>query len=376
MVQCDRRRIEAAPNPSRQTHRGASGTRSAPASFCHISRGNRQHSSNKAWANCCAVTASDVTLISDLAMIARLCTQGIRALGFEGTENEALLFFDAIVKWTIFAAGLAAMLGLAAALSGCGTAPLERGGSLASYDNMAVSDGTLTKSLIKVSKQDVLAAKTVRIVPTAFSAAASQVEFTDEQRRLVSNTVDRALCVGLSDRFQVVGLAEPADLTVQAVVTHAGPTNELAAGTSKVASVIPAFFSLGFPVPVPRLPVGLGSLSVEAEARGPGSDQKAAMIWGRGADSITSKPKVSKAGDAYDLASAFGDDFSNLLVTGESPLGKAPALPSLQKVATSLGGAPKYPACEAFGRGPGVAGMVSGGVLGLPPEWSDKGARQ
>ena len=204
-------------------------------------------------------------------MIARLCTQGIRALGFEGTENEALLFFDAIVKWTIFAAGLAAMLGLAAALSGCGTAPLERGGSLASYDNMAVSDGTLTKSLIKVSKQDVLAAKTVRIVPTAFSAAASQVEFTDEQRRLVSNTVDRALCVGLSDRFQVVGLAEPADLTVQAVVTHAGPTNELAAGTSKVASVIPAFFSLGFPVPVPRL----RSVSAASRSRRKRADREA-----------------------------------------------------------------------------------------------------
>jgi hypothetical protein len=40
---------------------------------------------------------------------------------------------------------------------------------------------------------------------------------------------------------------------------------------------------------------------------------------------------------------------------------------------SALGGAPKESACEVFGRGPGVPGLM-GGALGLPPEMTDKGA--
>lgn len=93
---------------------------------------------------------------------------------------------------------------------------MEQAGSLGSYDDMTVSDGVLTKSRIKVRREAVLAAKTVRIVPTSYSQRAAQVQFTDAQRKLVSNSIDRALCVGLSDRFVVVGPNEPADLTVRA----------------------------------------------------------------------------------------------------------------------------------------------------------------
>ncbi|HXV31330.1 MAG TPA: DUF3313 domain-containing protein, partial [Sinorhizobium sp.] len=34
---------------------------------------------------------------------------------------------------------------------------------------------------------------------------------------------------------------------------------------------------------------------------------------------------------------------------------------------------PKYDACRAFGRAPGLTGAVAG-QLGLPPGWTDKGA--
>ena len=104
-----------------------------------------------------------------------------------------------------------AAFGLLLLLSACASAPLEQAGSLGSYDEMTASDGILTKSRIKVRKDDVLAAKTVRIVPTAYSAKAARVKFTDEQRRLVSNSIDRALCVGLSDRFVVLSSDEPAE---------------------------------------------------------------------------------------------------------------------------------------------------------------------
>ena len=255
--------------------------------------------------------------------------------------------------------------------AGCATAPMTRGGSLSSYDSMAPSDGMLTKSLVRVSADEILAAKTVRLVPTGFTTSASPA-LTDKQRAMVANAIDRSLCVGLSERFEVVTAGEPADLTVHTVVTQAAATDEVAAGASKVASIVPAALGSAVPIPVPRLPLGLGSLTVEAEAQDRAGKQQAAMLWARGADSFTTAAMVSKAGDAYDLATTFGGDMSRLLVTGSSPFGKLPAAPSLEKLGSSFGAKPKYAACEAFGRGPGVIGMISSRI-GLPPEWSDDG---
>jgi Protein of unknown function (DUF3313) len=214
----------------------------------------------------------------------------------------------------------------------------------------------------------------VRIEPTAFAVTAVNEPFSDEQRSLITNAVNRALCFALSERFQIVAPMETADLSVRAVITHIAPTDPVAAGASIVASVVPSVLAPGVPIPpVPRLPIGLGSLSVEAEARARRGGQKAAMLWARGANSFTSAPRVSSDGDAYDLAAAFGDDFGKLLVTGESPFGKAPELPSIDRLNTSLGGAPKQAACEAFGRAPGLPGMI-GERIGLPPGWTDRGA--
>lgn len=258
--------------------------------------------------------------------------------------------------------------------AGCATAPLNRAGSLATYEDLKTSDGVLTKSALRTKKDEILAAKTVRIMPTRFSAAAaSGVPFQEDQRKLIANAIDRALCTGLSERFQIVGTGQQSDLIAHAVITHAAPTDPAAAGASKVASVLPSIFLPGVPVPVPRIPIGLGSLSVEAEARDQRGDQKAAMVWGRGANSFTSAARVSSEGDAYDLATAFGSDFSKLLVTGDSPFNSAPTLPSADSLFTTLGGAPKQAACEAFGRAPGVAGLI-GERIGLPPDWTDKGA--
>jgi hypothetical protein len=262
---------------------------------------------------------------------------------------------------------------LAFAMCGCASAPLTQGGSLSSYDNMTPADGKITKSLLRINDGDVLAAKTVKIVPTKFSAAAALVPFSDRQRKMIGNAVDRSLCLGLSERFRILPPWAPTDLTVHAVITDATVTDEVAAGASKVVSIIPAALSLGVPVPVPRLPIGLGSLSMEAEAQGPTGEQKAAMVWARGANSISNRPQVSKAADAYDLATSFGDDFSQFLVTGKSPFNQAPSAPSMQKIGAALGSSPKNAACEAFGKDPGIKGMIAGG-LGMPPEWSDDGA--
>jgi hypothetical protein len=257
--------------------------------------------------------------------------------------------------------------------AGCATAPLDRAGSLRSYDDLNPSNGVFTRSLLRVSKDDVLAAKTVRIIPTAFSAPAGIAPLTPAQRNLITNAIDRTLCSGLSERLEVVGPLEAADLTVQAVITHVAPTDPVAVGLSKGASVAKSVLLPGVPVPVPRIPIGLGSLSLEAEARDHQGNQKAAMIWGRGANALFDSGRVAEEGDAYSLAAEFGGDFSKLLVTGTTPFGTLPSPPSIERLGTLLGGASKYPACDAYGRSPGLAGMI-GERIGLPPDWTDNGA--
>ena len=262
-------------------------------------------------------------------------------------------------------------------LGGCATVPVEQTGVLSSYQKLETSDGILTHARIAVDKSTIFAATTVRIMPSRFSQAAFNAGLSDAQRRILANAVDRALCIGLADRFHIVPLDQPADLRVHAVITYVGLTDEKVAAASKVAGIgvsiaESAFLPPLIRVPAPRIPFGLGGLAIEAEATSRKGQQEAAMVWARGADALTSKPKVSTVGDAYDLAKSFGDDFSKLLVKGASPFKKIPSLPSLNAITAALGGPPKETVCESFGRGPGVIGLV-GDSIGLPPEWIDKG---
>ncbi|WP_164901852.1 DUF3313 domain-containing protein [Neorhizobium lilium] len=260
---------------------------------------------------------------------------------------------------------------IAIGLSGCASAKLETAGSLSDYKGMVEANGTIAKSRQRIETADVMAAKTVTIVPTSFSAAASGDTLTEKQRSIVANAVDRSVCIGLSDRFQVVAPGQSADLTIHTKITHVTVTDVKIAAASKVVSAVPMFLSLGAPVPVPRIPAGMGTLSIEAEALNVEGQQKAAMLWARGTDILTGKPRVSAAGDAYDLASVYGDDFSKFLVTGKNPYKAGLSLPTMQKMKSSLGGTPKYAACDEFGRAR-IANLVAGG-LGAAPEWLDKG---
>ncbi len=258
-----------------------------------------------------------------------------------------------------------------AVLAGCASAPLATSGSLMSYDALTPAEGVVTKSKLRVDKADILAAKRVAIVPTSFSSAAARAELTEQQRHVISNAVDRSVCIGLSDRFEIVPPGQGADLAVHVTVTDVTVTDAAVAGTSKVASAVPMFLSGGAShIIVPRIPFGMGSLSVEAEARDMQGRQKAAFVWARGADILTSTPRVSASGDAYDLAGEFGADFSKLMITGENPFDKKLSMPSAQRVRSALGGKPKYAACDAFGR-TGVPAFLSGKMLGSPPEWAD-----
>ncbi|WP_321384258.1 DUF3313 domain-containing protein [Rhizobium sp.] len=250
---------------------------------------------------------------------------------------------------------------------GCSSVPLKESGSLSSYNRLGPAEGNLSKSRTFADTPELLSAKSVAILPTKISPTAAAKIKKPGEDKLVSNALDRALCVGLSDKYRVVGPGEPADLTVRAMITDIVPTGKVAAGISKVTSL---GTSAVLPVGVPRLPIGLGGLAVEAEAVDATGVQHAAIVWSRGANSITNGARVSEVGDAYGLAGTFANDFSKMLVKGKKTSGVSLNLPSGQKLKSQFGGAPKYAACDAFGRAPGVGGFVAGAV-GAPPSWTD-----
>ncbi|GLK74511.1 DUF3313 domain-containing protein [Ancylobacter dichloromethanicus] len=261
-------------------------------------------------------------------------------------------------------------LPLTLAMAGCASVPLKEGGTLSSYGNLGVTKGELSKSRTFVDGQGLAAMKTVKIVPTTFASDAASRVKAKADRALVSNALDRELCVALSDKYEVVSAEQPADLTVRAVVTDLVPTDKAMAG---VSAMVTLGTGVVLPVGVPRIPAGLGGLSVEAEAVDSSGIQRAAMVWARGANSIQNNPRVSEVGDAYSLASTFGSDFSRMLVTGKEPKDLEIVLPSGQRVQSWFGGKPKYAVCDNFGRSSGLARAVFD-KIGAPPEWSDKRA--
>ncbi|MGX1786774.1 DUF3313 domain-containing protein [Bosea sp. NPDC055332] len=259
-------------------------------------------------------------------------------------------------------------LSLALAAAGCTTVPPRQAGTLSTYRKLGEEKGKFSKSRTYVDGQALVAAKTARIVPTSFATNASALVTAQADRALVTNALDRELCIALSDKYEMVTPTQPADLTVRAVITDIVPTDKTMAG---VSTAVTLGSSVALPIGIPRLPVGLGGLSVEAEALDRSGAQRAAMVWGRGANSIQNTPQASEVSDAYGLASTFAGEFSRILVTGEEPQGLDIALPSRQRVRSWLGGSHKYATCEAYGRSPGIAGAIAR-KFGAPPELADK----
>lgn len=269
-----------------------------------------------------------------------------------------------------------ALLPLAGA--GCATAPLTESGQLSSYAGLVPSDGVMTRTKVLIDRKGVLAARTVRFVPTGIDARAGGSGLTPKQLQLVSNAIDRSLCRDLSQRFTIVMPGEQSDLVVQAVITDVAKTDTTAAGASVVTGIggKVASAATGIVLPIPRLPLGLGSLSVEAEARDVSGRQLAAFVWARGADSFTTAARIAEEADAHTLAGRFAGDFAKLLITGTDPIADpTPLLPTAQGIGEYFGSDPKFAACRQFGRDPGLGDTI-GSAVGLPPEWTDAGAQR
>jgi hypothetical protein len=259
-------------------------------------------------------------------------------------------------------------LSMALAAAGCATVPPKQAGTLSTYRQLGEEKGKLSKTRTYVDGLGLVAAKTAKIIPTTLAANLRNLVRNPADQALVTNALDRELCVALSDKYQMVPPSQQADLTVRAVVTDITLTDKTMAGVSTIVTLGSGF---ALPVSIPRLPVGLGGLSVEAEALDRSGMQRAAMVWGRGANSIQNAPTISEVSDAYGLASTFASEFARILVTGEEPEGLDISLPSRQRVRSWLGASHKYATCEAYGRAPGIPGLIAR-KFGAPPELTDR----
>ncbi|HEV7309518.1 DUF3313 domain-containing protein [Ensifer sp.] len=263
---------------------------------------------------------------------------------------------------------MGAMVPLLAGLAACQSADLSETGSLSSYKDFVASDGLVTKTKYRVDAASLKTVKTVHVIPTTFASNAGLDKLGEPQKKLVATAIDRQLCEALSANYDIVPVSKPADMAVRSVVSKVKATNAVVAGVSTVTSAVA-------PVPVPRIPIGLGSLAMEAEAFDPKGKQIAGLTWARGANIITNGSRASTAADAFELSGDFAEDFSALLEKSGDPMTSGFELPSMKNVSNSVAyavtGKPTDPDCAVFGKGSGLGG-IAGGALGLPPEWSEK----
>ena len=257
-------------------------------------------------------------------------------------------------------AGALAIVGPSLVLAACASSSVTQSGGLSSYQGMASVKTTRTKARISADAPALAAARTVRIAPVAYAPGAAG-RVSPDQSALVANVVARTLCIKLSDRFDIAQESGPADLEVRVVITRMTPTNREAAGVS--APLRLAGMVVGVPVPG-RIPVGMGSFAAEGEAVDGGGVQRAAMVWARGADMFTNRPRASKIGDAYELSGAFAGDLATLVSTAKNPLHDIPRSPFAKRRR------PVPTACDAYGKGHAAETFMSG-FIAAPPEWTD-----
>lgn len=200
-------------------------------------------------------------------------------------------------------------LALCIAAAGCTTAPSTQSGFLSAYDHLTPQESL--RAEVKTWRDEAALAGRAKafIEPTVLKPAAL-ANLTPEQAEIVRREVDQQLCLELSERFEIVDA--PDAMKVRAAITDIAATNV-------AASLISAAASRTIPGPATvRVPLGLGGLSMEAEAidRTTGV-QLAAITWARRAQVVMDKGSLSPAGDAHQMAEPFGDAVGALVYAGD-----------------------------------------------------------
>ena len=243
-------------------------------------------------------------------------------------------------------------------LAACASAPKPTGTGIPTAQPMAVlKDEGYAKTERFVDAEAVLAARSVGLPRVHIAEGAVGEGITREQAALVANRAARDTCVQLARRYRID--PDAPDLDIEIVVTAIAPTSAGAAGASAL---------LGVFVPGPfRLPAGLGGFAADGAVR---ADREDVVIlrWAEGAGAITEDAKVSRIGDAYQLAGDFADDLTKALNDPSGAQGDTRA--TLDVTEREAGEA----RCWArFGRA-SVAGRGASILLPLSPESIDAGA--
>lgn len=246
-------------------------------------------------------------------------------------------------------------------LGACASAPQIAGPGLTSTSALEVVRAERHARVERfVDAESLLQARSVRLDTITVADAARVDLINDAQAALVVNRAARDICVKLARHYQIGAVDQPADLSVELLLTGIRATGRGAAG-------IPAL--LGVVVPGPfRLPAGLGGLAMEAVVRDEQGRESAVLHWAQGANAVMDSAQVSTIGDAYQLAGSFAKDFSRLLI---DPQGQSGAdRQRLARAAIAEG----QSRCRARFGAASIAGRGASLLLPLAPEAIDAGA--
>ncbi|MFN8768668.1 MAG: DUF3313 family protein [Lysobacteraceae bacterium] len=243
-------------------------------------------------------------------------------------------------------------------LVGCASAPKASQDGLASARTLeTLRDEPYARAARFLDAEAVLAARSVSPPRVAVAEGAAGEGIAPGQATLVANRAAREVCQALAPYYRITD--EAPDLAIDLRVTSVAPTS---AGTAGVSEILGVFIPGPF-----RLPAGLGGFAADGAARAPGGDVLV-LRWAEGANPVTEDAKLSRIGDAYQLAGDFADDFAAALVDPRAAAGDR--RPRLDEATIDANRA----ACLArFGRA-NPAGRGASILLPLAPEAIDAGA--
>jgi hypothetical protein len=248
-------------------------------------------------------------------------------------------------------------LGLAI-LQGCASAPKPAMLGIASDRPLTTQrDTTYAQSERYVDSEAVLTVQRVGLPRVRVGESAAGEGITPLQADLVANRAARDVCTRLGRHFALDDAAP--ELDIELVITALRPTSSGAAGASAI---------LGVFVPGPfRLPAGLGGFAADGVARRSGKDLLV-LRWAEGAGAITEDAKVSRIGDAYQLAADFAADFAKGLIDPRGSEGD-----NRPRVDAKVRAANDALCLARFGKA-SMAGRGASLILPLSPEAIDDGA--
>jgi hypothetical protein len=229
------------------------------------------------------------------------------------------------------------------ATSGCQSSPAVRSGYLSSYAGLPSTEQNRKGSAYHRDDIGSDAVQTVFIQPAAL-APDIETELSAEEKAMVLHEVDRQICFEVSERFLIAQSPNPAAGTIRTAVIRLQ-------SNSRVGSVAAAAVDFVNPIPIVnfRVPASTGGLAIESELLAPDGRQVAAMLWTKNAGVIgRTKPSLSRAGDALQLAEPLGDKVAKTFASDDRPKIK-------------IG---KPDPCERFGSRKNIGRTLASGVVG------------